>query len=243
MPEQDQNVLGGYLSRLGEFADEHIHVVRNLGTGLAVVGVVMFARSVRLFTKFTSAAEIPDKFIEKSVKLRGRVHHIMKNGLELEHIPITLPVISSLQRRWQSNGHLMVRLAGLQITDEGRAWLREQIKPPHVVWFQPLRRENSFIDCIVRLNKGGFYSVSLNEEILRKGLGRTVNIEGLNSNPKLYWRLQTKLLRAELKAMKKGKGIWKRPTLLEKISNNAQQYKILHNMLNLFSWVKSLRKK
>ncbi|GCB70712.1 hypothetical protein scyTo_0010838 [Scyliorhinus torazame] len=203
MPEQGSNVLGGYLSQLGQFADEHIRAVQNLSTGLAVVGVVMFARSIRLFTKFTSAAEIPDRFIEKSVQLRGRVHHITRNGLEIEHIPITLPVISSLQRRWQSNGHLMVRLAGLQMTDEGRTWLREQIKPSQVVWFQPLRRENSFIDCIVRFNKGGFFLASLNEEILRNGLGRTVNIEGLNSNPKLYWRLQTKLLKAELNALKK----------------------------------------
>ncbi|XP_078064293.1 protein C3orf33 homolog isoform X3 [Mustelus asterias] len=195
------------------------------------------------FTKFTSAAEIPDRFIEKNVILRGRVHHITRNGLEVEHIPITFPVISTLQRRWQSDGHLMLRLAGLQMTDEGRIWLREQIKPSHVVWFQPLRRDNSIIDCIVRFKKDGFFSVSLNEEILRNGLGRTVNIEGLNSNPKLYWRLQKKLLRAELNALKKGKGIWKEPTLLEKISNDLQRYKILHNMQILFSWIKSLRKK
>ncbi|XP_078064287.1 protein C3orf33 homolog isoform X2 [Mustelus asterias] len=206
MPEQSRNVLGGYLSQVGQFADEHIHVVQHLSTGLAVVGVVMFARSIRLFTKFTSAAEIPDRFIEKNVILRGRVHHITRNGLEVEHIPITFPVISTLQRRWQSDGHLMLRLAGLQMTDEGRIWLREQIKPSHVVWFQPLRRDNSIIDCIVRFKKDGFFSVSLNEEILRNGLGRTVNIEGLNSNPKLYWRLQKKLLRAELNALKKGEG-------------------------------------
>ncbi|XP_038671729.1 protein C3orf33 homolog isoform X2 [Scyliorhinus canicula] len=243
MPEQGRNVLGGYLSQLGQFADEHIRAVQNLSTGLAVVGVVMFARSIRLFTKFTSAAEIPDRFIEKSVQLRGRIHQITRNGLEIEHIPITLPFISSLQRRWQSNGHLMVRLAGLQMTDEGRTWLREQIKPSQVVWFQPLRKENSFIDCVVRFKKGVFFSVSLNEEILRNGLGRTVNVEGLNSNPKLYWRLQTKLLKAELNALKKGKGIWKEPTLLERISNNLQEYKIWHDMHNLFSWVKSLRKK
>ncbi|XP_067898323.1 protein C3orf33 homolog isoform X2 [Heterodontus francisci] len=203
----------------------------------------MFARSIRLITKFTNAVEIPDNFIEKGIKLRGRVHRVMENGLEVEHIPITLPIISSLQRRWQSNGHLMIRLAGLQMTDEGKTWLREQIKPSRVVWFQPLRRANSFIDCIVRLNKGGFFSVSLNEEILRKGLGRAVSIEGLHSNPKLYWKLQTRLLKAELKALKKGEGIWKEPTLFERISNNLQNSKILHNLHNLISWVRSLRKK
>ncbi|XP_072428740.1 protein C3orf33 homolog isoform X2 [Chiloscyllium punctatum] len=214
----------------------------HISTGLAVAGVVMLARSVKLFTKFNSALEIPDSFIEKHVKLRGRVHHVTRYGLEVEHVPITLPIVSFLQRR-QSNGLLMVRLAGLQMTDEGKAWLKEQIKPSHVVWFQPLRRENSFIDSIVRLNKNIFFSVSLNEEILRRGLGRAVNIEGLQSNPKLYWRLQSKLLKAELKALRKGKGIWKEATLLETISNNLQKSKILHNLDNLKSWVSSFRKK
>ncbi|XP_048398027.1 protein C3orf33 homolog isoform X2 [Stegostoma tigrinum] len=222
MPDRDRNVLGSYLSRLVEIADEHLNVVR--------------------FTKFNNALEIPDSFIEKRVKLRGRVHHVTKYGLEVEHVPITLPIVSILQRR-QSSGRLMVRLAGLQMTDEGKAWLKEQIKPSHIVWFQPLRRENSFIDSIVRLNKTRFFSVSLNEEILRRGLGRVINIEGLQSNPKLYWRLQSKLLKAELKALKKGKGIWKEATLLETISDNLQKLKIFLNLNNLKSWVNSFRKK
>uniref|UniRef100_UPI00398E5E97 protein C3orf33 homolog n=1 Tax=Pristiophorus japonicus TaxID=55135 RepID=UPI00398E5E97 len=240
MSDAGRNALGSYLSRAVEFADEHIHVMRNISTGLAVVGVVLLARSVRLVTKFTNVIEIPEKFIEKGIKLRGRVHQITENGLEVEHIPITLPFISSLQKKWQSNGHLMVRLAGLRMTDEGRTWLREQIKLSNTVWFQLLRRDNSFIDCIVRLNKGRFSSVSLNEEILREGLGRVVNIEGLHSNPKLYWRLQTRLLKAELKALKNGKGIWKEPPLLERISNHLQNSKILHDLI---SWVRFLRKK
>ncbi|XP_060690143.1 protein C3orf33 homolog [Hemiscyllium ocellatum] len=242
MPDRDWNALGIYLGRLVEFVDEHINAVRHVSTGLAVAGVVMLARSVKLFTKFNSALEIPDSFIEKHVKLRGRVHHVTRYGLEVEHVPITFPVVSFLQRR-QSNGLLMVRLAGLQMTDEGKAWLKEQIKPSHIIWFQPLRRENSSIDSIVRLNKSIFFSVSLNEEILRRGLGRAVNIEGLQSNPKLYWRLQSKLLKAELKALRKGKGIWKEATMLETISNNLQKSKNLLNLDNLKSWVSSFRKK
>lgn len=50
-------------------------------------------------TKFTTAMEIPVEFIEKNVKLRGRLHRISEQGLEIEHVPITLPIISSLQRR------------------------------------------------------------------------------------------------------------------------------------------------
>ncbi|XP_072897169.1 protein C3orf33 homolog isoform X2 [Hemitrygon akajei] len=243
MSDEGPNALGHYLSKAVEFVDEHVRVVRTISTGLAVVGIVILARSVRLTTKFTNALEIPNKFIEKNIKLRGRIHHVTENGLEVEHIPISLPFISSLQKKWQQDGLLMIRLAGLQMTDEGRAWLSEQVKDPHVIWFQLLRRENSFMDCNVRLNKGLIFSICLNEEILRKGLGRTINIEGLHANPKLYWRLQTKLLKAEMKALKKGKGIWKEPTLLEKISNTLQNSKILHNFNNLILWVRSLRNK
>ncbi|XP_072897170.1 protein C3orf33 homolog isoform X3 [Hemitrygon akajei] len=208
MSDEGPNALGHYLSKAVEFVDEHVRVVRTISTGLAVVGIVILARSVRLTTKFTNALEIPNKFIEKNIKLRGRIHHVTENGLEVEHIPISLPFISSLQKKWQQDGLLMIRLAGLQMTDEGRAWLSEQVKDPHVIWFQLLRRENSFMDCNVRLNKGLIFSICLNEEILRKGLGRTINIEGLHANPKLYWRLQTKLLKAEMKALKKGFSQW-----------------------------------
>lgn len=49
-------------------------------------------------SKFTSSSDIPVEFIRKNVKLRGRLRRITENGLEIEHIPITLPIISS----WKS---------------------------------------------------------------------------------------------------------------------------------------------
>ncbi|XP_055502257.1 protein C3orf33 homolog [Leucoraja erinacea] len=243
MSDRGSNSLGSSLGSAVQFVDGHLQAVRTITTGLVVIGIVMLGRSIRLMTKFTSVLEIPNNFIDKSIKLRGRIHQVTENGLEIEHIPIYLPFISSLQRKWQSDGLLMIRLAGLQMTDEGRTWLTEQVKSPHVIWFQLLRRDNSFVDCMVKLNKGSIFSVSLNEEILKKGLGRAVKIEGLHSNPKLYWRLQTKLLKAELKAQKTGKGIWKEPTILEKVSNNVQNSNIFHHLNNLLSWVKSFRNK
>lgn len=49
-------------------------------------------------SKFTSPSDIPVEFIRRNVKLRGRLRRITENGLEVEHIPITLPIISS----WRS---------------------------------------------------------------------------------------------------------------------------------------------
>lgn len=47
-------------------------------------------------TKFQTASEIPARFIEKNVSLRGKVHSITERGLEVEHVPIYLPVLSPL---------------------------------------------------------------------------------------------------------------------------------------------------
>lgn len=59
------------------------------------------------------------------------------------------------------------------------------------------------------LFKGRYFSVSLNEEILRRGLGKTVLVKGLDYDSKIYWTIHRNLLKAELTALKKGEGIWK----------------------------------
>lgn len=51
--------------------------------------------------------------------------------------------------------------------------------------------------------------MNLNEEILRRGLGRAVLVEGLKHDSKIFWKIHRNLLKAELTALKKGKGIWK----------------------------------
>uniref|UniRef100_A0A8D2Q7G8 Chromosome 3 open reading frame 33 n=1 Tax=Varanus komodoensis TaxID=61221 RepID=A0A8D2Q7G8_VARKO len=172
-------------------------------------------------TKFTNALEIPPEFIKKNVKLRGRLHQITEQGLQIEHVPITLPIISSFQRRY---GLLLIRLAGVAPTPSGIDWLKEELKPAQMVWFQLLGRKNLELDCLVVVKKGRFSSVCLNEEILRNGLGRTVPIEGLTHESQIFWKLHRRLLQAELKAVKKSKGIWKEETFIEKfkerISNN-----------------------
>ncbi|MGH0140293.1 UNVERIFIED_CONTAM: hypothetical protein FKN15_046074 [Acipenser sinensis] len=50
-------------------------------------------------SKFGSALEIPAQFIEKNVRLSGRVHCVTEKALEVEYVPISVPVISSLLRQ------------------------------------------------------------------------------------------------------------------------------------------------
>ena len=58
-------------------------------------------------TKFGSACEIPARFIEKNVSLRGRVHRVTKSGLEVEHVPINVPLLSPLLKNSKSTPILL----------------------------------------------------------------------------------------------------------------------------------------
>ncbi|KAF7243320.1 Protein C3orf33 [Varanus komodoensis] len=226
------------IARLSEWADAHLTLVRNISTGLAIAGVILLARSVKLTTKFTNALEIPPEFIKKNVKLRGRLHQITEQGLQIEHVPITLPIISSFQRRWHSDGLLLIRLAGVAPTPSGIDWLKEELKPAQMVWFQLLGRKNLELDCLVVVKKGRFSSVCLNEEILRNGLGRTVPIEGLTHESQIFWKLHRRLLQAELKAVKKSKGIWKEETFIEKFKERISNNKYMQKLKQVATWLK-----
>ncbi|NXG65675.1 CC033 protein, partial [Hemiprocne comata] len=181
-------------------------------------------------TKFTSALDIPVEFVEKNVKLRGRVQHVTEKGLEVEHIPISIPFLTSIQRRWQSKGLLLVRLAGVELAPRGMAWLQQELKPNQMIWFQLLGREDLALECLVLANKGRFLSVCINEELLRQGLGRAARIEGLHHHSHLYWKLHKKLLRAELKALRKNKGIWKEASYSERIGDQISNNKFVQTL-------------
>lgn len=85
--------------RPSEWADTHLTLIWNISTGLAIVGVIVLAKRIKLTAKFTDALEICPEFIEKNVKLGGQLRQITEQRLEIEHVPIILPIISSLQKR------------------------------------------------------------------------------------------------------------------------------------------------
>ncbi|XP_039345609.1 protein C3orf33 homolog isoform X6 [Mauremys reevesii] len=174
----------------------------NISTGMAIAGVILFAKSIKLTTKFTSALDIPVEFIEKNVKLRGKLCHITEKGLEVEHVPISLPFLSSLQRKYTEDQAHRVEL-------------------------------DLFQSC-----GGRFFSVCLNEEILRQGLGKTTRIEGLHHDSPLYWKLHKRLLQAELKALKKNKGIWKEESYFEKLRDHISNNKFVQKLKQFVNWLR-----
>ncbi|KAF7698794.1 hypothetical protein HF521_003536 [Silurus meridionalis] len=170
------------ITTVSKFADENLTFIRSVSAGLAVAGVIIIARSIRLTTKFGSPSEIPSRFIERNVSIRGKVRSVTERGLEVEHIPIHVPILSPLLTKRRVATPLHVRLAGVDLTPQGR------------VLFCP---------------QGFLFNTCVNEEILRSGLGRTAPLHGLDPRSSLYWRLHSRLLKCELRAEKKGRGLWK----------------------------------
>ncbi|MED6277866.1 hypothetical protein CHARACLAT_017875 [Characodon lateralis] len=101
--DQENQKSRNVVSVISQLVDDNLTLVRNISTGLAVAGVIVIARSIRVVTKFQGASEIPLRFIERNVSLRGKVHSITERGIEVEHIPIYLPVISPLLSRHRGN--------------------------------------------------------------------------------------------------------------------------------------------
>ncbi|KAG7470968.1 hypothetical protein MATL_G00119520 [Megalops atlanticus] len=234
--EEKDEPTTNIISLISQIADDHLSVIRNISTGLAVAGVILLARSIKLTTKFGAASEIPARFIERHVSLRGRVHRVTERGLEVEHVPINVPLLSPLLKKRQSDALLDVRLAGVELTEEGWTWLRQQLRPTETVWFRLIRRETEVLDCMVSVSRGIVSNTCVNEELLWLGLAKTVPILGLHHQSRLYWRLHKRLLKAEVRAERKGKGLWKEKSLRERavdaISNNA----IVMLLRKLFKW-------
>lgn len=93
-------------------------------------------------------------------------------------------------------------------------------------------------DLNVLLEQGRFSSICLNEEILRQGLGRTVRVEGLAHESRMYWKLHKRLLQAELKAVKRNKGIWKEATLFEKLREHINNNKYMQKLKQFATWLR-----
>lgn len=74
----------------------------------------------------------------------------------------------------------------------------------------------------------------MNEEVLRLGLARTAPVVGVLPDSRLYWRLHRRLHRAEVKAERKGRGMWKEDTLWERTSKAIRDNAVFRLMKRIF---------
>ncbi|XP_048120307.1 protein C3orf33 homolog isoform X1 [Alosa alosa] len=181
--------------------------------------------------------EIPSRFIKRNVGLRGRVCSITDKGLEVEHIPIYVPVLSPLLMKYQAGAPLQVRLAGVELTPEGWDWLRRQLRPAETVWLKLIRKEGDSLDCFVSRGQGFLLGTSLNEQVLQQGLARSTPILGLDHRSRVYWRLHKRLLKAELKAERKGRGLWREDDLRERVSAVVRENIVVKGVKRLLSLI------
>ncbi|XP_068136963.1 protein C3orf33 homolog isoform X2 [Hyperolius riggenbachi] len=187
------------ISKLSQLADSHLYIVR--------------------LTKFSNAKDIPEWFIKKNVKLRGKVICVKENAVEIDHVPISVPILSPLQKKWYGQGSLLVRLAGVEITPSGKLWLQNNLQPSQRLWFQLLNRDDSRLDCFIFVNRGGFFNTCLNTMLLREGLGRAAAIAGVQEEAGQYWKFYKRLLQAEVQAQKARKGLWQQESRMNALTD------------------------
>ncbi|KAM9316117.1 protein C3orf33 homolog [Gastrophryne carolinensis] len=236
---------GNVISKISHLADSHLSLVRNISTGLAIAGVILCARSLKLVTKFTNAKDIPDKFIKKNVKLRGKVISVTEHGIKVDHIPIRIPVLSSFTQLWHGQGSLLVRLAGVELTPSGKCWLQNNLQPSQNLWFQLLNREDSMLDCFIFVSRGGFFNECLNILLLKEGLGRAAHILGSHKESGHHWTFYKKILRAEVQAQKAKKGLWEQESRINMLANTIHNHRIVlktkHILSSLVTYWKQFR--
>ncbi|XP_078620815.1 protein C3orf33-like [Branchiostoma floridae x Branchiostoma japonicum] len=206
-----------YLNTLTHYLDGHVNAVRNASTVLAIAGLAFAARGVRLFSKFYTVADIPPHFIQKNIRLQGKVIKVTDQHLQVEHIPILYLKIPYLMKKQE--GTIGVHLAGVKFEEGAVEWLKENVHS-QAVFFKMLQINScQELDCVVTTRRPGwrglFSSMCLNEELIRQGLGKVAPIEGMQVGT-TYVKLTKMLLRAELVAERKRRGVWTEPTVLER---------------------------
>ncbi|KAK7152306.1 hypothetical protein R3I94_008589 [Phoxinus phoxinus] len=241
---EDDKPSKNVIAHISQFADDNLTLVRNISTCLGIAGFLIIARSIRLITKFGSATDIPARFIERNISIRGRLRNITENGLEVEHLPIYVPLLSRLLTKpGQSVPLLDVRLAGVEMTSEGHAWIAQQLEPAETLWLRLIARQNQSLHCLVSVNRGSLFNTCVNEEVLRLGLARTSPLVGLDPHSRASWSLYKRLMRAERKAEKKGKGLWKEESRWERVSEVWRNNMMLVSLKKLFKWTSRTKEK
>lgn len=84
--------------------------------------------------------------------------------------------------------------------------------------------------------QGFLFNTCVNEEILLLGLGRTAPIHGLDPHSRLYWRLHARLLKCELRAERKGQGLWKQESLREKLTQAIRNNSMIAAVKRIIKW-------
>ncbi|XP_030836204.1 uncharacterized protein LOC115922143, partial [Strongylocentrotus purpuratus] len=189
----------------------------------AAIGLLVIARSIRVYQRFRRVSDIPEEFISKNMKLYGRFVALRKEPVHIivQHTPIVN--FEWRQKRESDSGSgLPVHLAGLELQEGSLEYLQDRLGAQPSLRFHMLcvnEANGPRLRCRPREMEGAlskpirpntqslpFRRTSLNEELLRQGLAKVSPLGGLRDH-KLQTRLTQRLLAAELRAEKKSRGV------------------------------------
>lgn len=209
-------------------------IVRGTIVGIGMIGVGMFLRNSRIFTKFEHVSQIPKDFIRKELELQGKVRQILPTGeLKIEHEPIVkLPTLFKKRKLTDETGLLGVRLAGLDISKAGQQYLTKDVRLTNKpVTFTVIKDSEDSLDTVdadVTIKKSSFSRTNLNVDLVRRGYARVPapdhpkHLKSLRTVP-AYSRLVSKLLMSEKVADRRGVGVWERDTWVESMQSYPSQ--------------------
>ncbi|KHJ45633.1 hypothetical protein D918_04370 [Trichuris suis] len=200
-------------------------IVRITSVALGVAGICVFCRSIRMFTQFKTATDIPEQFYQRHVRLHGIVNSVNGDGqLLVSHSPI-------LRLPWQKPqpSRINVRLAGIELVSGGADWLRHNLSSKTIKFELLTRREQNILaDVFAKRTRWSPLFYNVNRELVRRGLSRVVSVDDeehlrdMQSIPR-YGRLIQRLLISEHYADKRGIGYWKRPNAIEAMASYPKQ--------------------
>lgn len=119
----------------------------------------------------------------------------------------------------------------------GDQWLRRCSWCLHHFFFK------FYVPCLhLCPQQGSVWSRCVNEELLWLGLARTAPIAGVQPDSRIYWRLHKRLHKAEVKAERRGRGLWQRDSMWERISRVFRDSSFVRLMRRIFqkTWWHSL---
>ncbi|KAK2138708.1 hypothetical protein LSH36_2531g00002 [Paralvinella palmiformis] len=170
--------------------------------------------------KFCKVNEIPVRFITKHVRLQGHVEKVSPEGvLSVQHTPI-------LTTRWSNQSQdvpLPITLTAIDLLPPGINWLQSQLNRQHI-WFRLMSTRDAVEVSAVVTWKQKWYkqAINVNYHLVSNGIA-TYKCEGQLIGDQTYDGLAASLCRAEITAEKKGRGVWKRVTLRERIMTYPQE--------------------
>lgn len=234
-----------FLNKAHDFIDTHPRTIHYGAYSLGVAGVVLILRSVHVGKFIKNVNEVPKRFITKGVHLQGNVKEIHSDGkIYVLHQPLL-----DLRLPWNRSprrDYLPMTLAFVDLTDQSRVWLKENLLHKNV-WIQVLKieEENSYLpvgQAAIFQQKFVLWKTCVNEKFIEDGLCKISQVpeHEIKSLTKKQTELLDKMISLEKIADKKGRGLWKeeKPPILQTV----KKYLYLPVIMSKFLYEKTKKR-